>query len=74
MQNLLEEDAEELVEFLLKPETVLYVCADGAKISQSIANGLSVCLQKVLHLNEEEALRRLKELKTQGKYREDVWL
>ncbi|KAH8288416.1 hypothetical protein KR054_002552, partial [Drosophila jambulina] len=74
VQTLLEEDAEELVELLLKPETVLYVCADGAKISQSIANGLSVCLQKALYLNEEEALRRLKELKTQGKYREDVWL
>ncbi|KAH8243769.1 hypothetical protein KR032_009953, partial [Drosophila birchii] len=74
VQTLLEEDAEELVELLLKPETVLYICADGAKISQSIANGLSVCLQKALHLNEEEGLRRLKELKTQGKYREDVWL
>ncbi|KAH8356093.1 hypothetical protein KR200_010349, partial [Drosophila serrata] len=74
VQKLLEEDAEELAELLLKPDTVLYVCADGAKISQSIANGLSVCLQKTLNLNEEEALRRLKELKTQGKYREDVWL
>ncbi|KAH8346964.1 hypothetical protein KR059_003617, partial [Drosophila kikkawai] len=74
VQTLLEEDADELVELLLKPETVLYVCADGAKISQSIASGLGVSLQKALHLNEEEALRRLKELKTQGKYREDVWL
>ncbi|KAH8353849.1 hypothetical protein KR084_008942 [Drosophila pseudotakahashii] len=74
VQQMLAEDAEDLVKFLLKPETVLYLCADGAKISQSIANGLSLCLQKALHLTEEEASRHLKELKTQGKYREDVWL
>jgi len=74
VQQMLAEEAEDLVKFLLKPETVLYLCADGAKISQSIANGLSLCLQKALHLTEEEASRQLKELKTQGKYREDVWL
>ncbi|XP_017111190.1 methionine synthase reductase [Drosophila elegans] len=74
VQEMLAEDGEDLVKFILKPETVIYVCADGAKISQSIANGLSLCLQKVLHLTEEEAVRQLKELKAQGKYREDVWL
>ncbi|XP_016949338.1 methionine synthase reductase [Drosophila biarmipes] len=74
VQQMLEEDAEDLVKFLLKSETVLYLCADGAKISQSIENGLGQCLQKALHLTEVEAARQLKELKTQGKYREDVWL
>ncbi|XP_017004526.2 methionine synthase reductase [Drosophila takahashii] len=74
LPQVLADDAEDLVEFLLKPETVLYLCADGGKISQSIANALSLCLQKALHLTEEEASRQLKELKTQGKYREDVWL
>ncbi|KAH8369214.1 hypothetical protein KR009_004322 [Drosophila setifemur] len=74
VQQLLEDDAEELVAFLLRPDTVLYLCADGSKISQSIANGLRVCLQKVLHLNDEDALLRLNNLRTQGKYREDVWL
>ncbi|XP_017039672.1 methionine synthase reductase [Drosophila ficusphila] len=74
VQQMMLEDAEELVGFLLKPDTVLYLCADGAKISQAIANGLRLCLQKALHLTEEEASSQLKELKTQGKYREDVWL
>ncbi|XP_001359446.4 methionine synthase reductase [Drosophila pseudoobscura] len=74
VQQLLEEDAEELVKLLLKPDTVLYICADGAKISTSIASGLCLCLQKVLHLDETEATRQLKELREQGKYREDLWL
>ncbi|EDV49144.1 methionine synthase reductase [Drosophila erecta] len=74
VQEMLEEDCDDLVKFLMKPETVLYICADGAKISQSIASGLSRCLQKALHLTEEEASQVFKELKTQGKYREDVWL
>ncbi|XP_039494623.1 methionine synthase reductase [Drosophila santomea] len=74
VQQMLQEDCEDLVKFLMKPETVLYICADGAKISQSIASGLGRCLQKALHLSEDEASQLLKELKTQGKYREDVWL
>ncbi|EDW84301.1 uncharacterized protein Dwil_GK13220 [Drosophila willistoni] len=74
VQQLLEEDAEELVELILEPETVLYVCADGAKISQSIGQALSKCLQKVLHLDETQSAERLKELRQQGKYREDIWL
>ncbi|KAM8704301.1 hypothetical protein ACLKA7_008841 [Drosophila subpalustris] len=74
VQELLEQDAEQLVEQLLQPTTVLYVCADGAKISKSIDDALRRCLQLVLHLDEMEAMQRLKELRTQGKYREDVWL
>ncbi|XP_017076463.2 methionine synthase reductase [Drosophila eugracilis] len=74
VQQMMSDDADDLITFLLKPETVLYLCADGAKISQSIANGLNQCLQKVLHITEEEASQQLKELKTKGKYREDVWL
>lgn len=71
---MLEEDCEDLVEFLMKSETVLYICADGAKISQSIAGVLSRCLQKAMHLTEEEASQLLKKLRKQDKYREDVWL
>ncbi|KAH8326379.1 hypothetical protein KR067_006079 [Drosophila pandora] len=74
VQQLLEEDSEELVALLLQANTVLYVCADGAKISQSIAGGLIKCLQTALQLSEEEAAQKLKELRAQGKYREDVWL
>ncbi|EDV93496.1 methionine synthase reductase [Drosophila grimshawi] len=74
VQQLLEEDAEQLVELLLQPSTILYVCADGAKISKSIEEGLRRCLQLALHLDEMEAVQRLKELRTQGKYREDLWL
>lgn len=74
VQELLEEDAEQLVTLLLQPSSVLYVCADGAKISKSIDDGLRRCLQLVLHLDETEAVQRLKELRAQGKYREDVWL
>lgn len=74
VQDLLEEDAEKLVTLLLQPSSVLYVCADGAKISKSIDDGLRRCLQLVLQLNETEAMQRLKELRAQGKYREDVWL
>uniref|UniRef100_A0A6P4E5W0 Methionine synthase reductase n=1 Tax=Drosophila rhopaloa TaxID=1041015 RepID=A0A6P4E5W0_DRORH len=74
VQEMMAEDSEDLVKFLIKHDTVIYVCADGAKISQSIANGLCLCLQKVLHLTEEEASRQLMELKAHGKYREDVWL
>eukprot|EP00099_Drosophila_melanogaster_P009887 NP_001262637.1 uncharacterized protein Dmel_CG14882, isoform B [Drosophila melanogaster] len=74
VQHMLEEDCEDLVEFLMKSETVLYICADGAKISQSIAGVLSRCLQKAMHLTEEEASQLLKKLRKQDKYREDVWL
>lgn len=74
VQEMLEEDAEQLIPLLLKPESVLYVCADGAKISKSIDEGLRRCLQLVLQLGETEATERLKELRAQGKYREDVWL
>ncbi|KAH8295227.1 hypothetical protein KR018_008874 [Drosophila ironensis] len=73
VQQLLEEDSEELVEFLMQSNTVVYVCADGAKISQSIFNGLRQSLQNALHLNEEEAAQKLKDLVPQGKFREDIW-
>lgn len=74
VQELLEKDAEKLVELLMQPTTTIYVCADGAKISKSIDEALRRCLQKILHLDETEAVERLKELRAQGKYREDVWL
>lgn len=74
VQEMLEEDAEQLIPLLLQPESVLYVCADGAKISKSIDEGLRRCLQLVLQLDETEATQRLKDLRVHGKYREDVWL
>lgn len=74
VQEMLEEEADQLIPLLLQPESVLYVCADGAKISKSIDEGLRRCLQLVLQLEETEATQRLKELRAQGKYREDVWL
>ncbi|ALC47717.1 CG14882 [Drosophila busckii] len=74
VHELLEEDAETLVNFLLDPKTVLYVCADGAKISKSISQSLSSCLQQALELNETEAAQEIQEMRTKGKYREDLWI
>ncbi|EDW15845.1 methionine synthase reductase [Drosophila mojavensis] len=74
VQQLLEQDAEQLVELLQQPTTVLYVCADGAQISKSINESLRCCLQQVLNLNEAEATQQLKDFRAQGKYREDIWL
>lgn len=74
VQQLLQQDAEQLVELLQQPTTILYVCADGAKISKSIEDSLRCCLQQVLSLDETQATHHLKELRTQGKYREDIWL
>ncbi|KAH8310418.1 hypothetical protein KR044_001239 [Drosophila immigrans] len=74
VQELMEKDAEELVELLLHSATIIYICADGAKISKSIEAALRSCLQRVLQLDEKAAMDKLKELRSQGKYREDVWL
>ncbi|KAH8359044.1 hypothetical protein KR093_004081 [Drosophila rubida] len=74
VQELLDKDAEQLVELLQQPTTVMYICADGAKISKSIEAAVRSCLQRILQLDEKAALEHLKELRTQGKYREDVWL
>ncbi|EDW66696.1 methionine synthase reductase [Drosophila virilis] len=74
VQQLLEQDAQQLVELMQQPTTVLYVCADGAKITKCIEDGLRRCLQLGLKLDEMEATQWLKEMRAKGKYREDIWL
>ncbi|XP_060649689.1 methionine synthase reductase [Drosophila nasuta] len=74
VQDLLETDAAELVDLLQQPSTVMYICADGAKISKSIEETVRGCLQRVLQLDGRAALEKIKELRSLGKYREDIWL
>ncbi|XP_067633584.1 methionine synthase reductase [Eurosta solidaginis] len=64
----------EFVEFLMQENTVLYTCADGGKISQSIDKAIIECLAQVQKITWDEAKEVTKSLKRNGKYREDVWL
>lgn len=73
VQESLEDNGHELVKLLIKPQTVLYVCADGGEISTSLEKTLQNLLSKELSLNEEETVEMIKELKTTKKYREDIW-
>ncbi|XP_030376143.1 methionine synthase reductase [Scaptodrosophila lebanonensis] len=74
VQELLKKDAAELIELLQHPATVLYVCADGAKISKAIQDGIKQCLISTLNLDEEAAMKQVQDMRKAGKYREDTWL
>ena len=73
VQDCLEDNSQEVVELLMKPETVLYVCADGGEISKSLEKSLQGILSKELSINEEETIEMIKELRATKKYREDIW-
>ncbi|XP_005178690.1 methionine synthase reductase [Musca domestica] len=74
VQDVLLENSANIVELLLQPDTVLYLCADGGEISKSIETCLCRIFHEKLQISETEAGQMLKDYKAQGKYRVDVWL
>ncbi|XP_073831240.1 methionine synthase reductase [Musca autumnalis] len=74
VQDALAQNADSFVEMLLNPDTILYLCADGGEISKSIEECFVHILQEKLQISAVEAGQMLKDFKTQGKYRIDVWL
>lgn len=73
IQDSLYANSQEFVELFLHSDTVIYICADGAQISQSIEMSIHKILTKELTISEVEAADMLKSFKAQGKYREDLW-
>ena len=73
VQDYLEDNSQEVVELLMKPETVLYVCADGGEISKSLEKSLQSILSKEMSINEENTIEIIKDLRATKKYREDIW-
>ncbi|KAI8129491.1 hypothetical protein FF38_00574 [Lucilia cuprina] len=74
VQESLESNAQELVELLMKPDTIIYLCADGGEISKSIEKSLQNILSKELTISAEESIAMMKDFKVKRKYREDIWL
>ncbi|KAM7359272.1 methionine synthase reductase isoform 2-T2 [Cochliomyia hominivorax] len=74
VQDALEANTSDFIELLMKPETVLYLCADGGYISKSIEKSLQNILVKELSITEQESKDMLKDFKVKRKYREDIWL
>lgn len=74
VQDRMRANAEDFVQQLTKKETVLYVCADGTKISKSIEDCIKECLVKVLECSDEEATLLIKVMRSSGKYKEDIWV
>lgn len=74
VQEAMEANAHDLIELLMKPDTIIYLCADGGQISKSIEKSLQNILCKELSITEQESAEMLKDFKTKRKYREDIWL
>lgn len=74
VQESLKGKSQKLVELFMKPETILYLCADGRHISKSVEKSLQNILAKELAITEAESIEILKDFKTKRKYREDIWL
>ncbi|XP_065354368.1 methionine synthase reductase [Calliphora vicina] len=74
VQDSLECNAQQLVELLMKPETTIYLCADGGQISKSIEKSLQNILVKELAITAEESVEMMNDFKAKRKYREDIWL
>lgn len=66
--------SEEITNYLLKDETDLYVCADGATISRDIEDSICSCLVKKLNIETTQAKDMIKQYRIQKKYREEIWL
>lgn len=73
IQDVMLAHCEGFVDFLLKPSTILFVCADGARISKSIEDGIKKCLMQALAYDDSEAMEVIKDFRKCGKYREDLW-
>ncbi|XP_055854923.1 methionine synthase reductase [Episyrphus balteatus] len=74
VQDQLRINALEVVEQLTKKDTNLYVCADGTKISKSIEECIKECLMMSLECSDEEAILVIKEMRSAGRYKEDIWV
>lgn len=72
IQDSLHANSQEFVELFLHPNTVTYICADGAQISKSIEVSIHKILTEELTISEMEAVDMLKSFKAKGKYREDL--
>lgn len=74
VQDALSSLSEEITDYLLRDKTDLYVCADGATISKDIEDSICNCLTKELNIEAAQAKDMIKQYRSQGKYREEIWL
>ncbi|XP_013099453.2 methionine synthase reductase isoform X1 [Stomoxys calcitrans] len=76
VQDALMKYSHEIFEFLMTSDATLYLCADGGgEITKCIEGALADIIKNGMHLQEvNEAMQVLKEFKTSGKYKLDLWL
>ncbi|KAL5273194.1 MTRR family protein [Megaselia abdita] len=74
VQDQIVGNEESFVKLLLKEETVLFVCADGAGISKGVEECISKCLERVLAIDDVQSKELVLKFKKERKYREDLWV
>ncbi|KAJ3299758.1 NADPH-cytochrome P450 reductase [Borealophlyctis nickersoniae] len=73
VQHVLEEQAEGVWELLGKQKGHFYVCGDAKHMARDVNDTLAKIARSVGGLNEEAAKGWVKDLRTHGRYLEDVW-
>lgn len=74
VQDLIRSEQEEFVRWMMKPNTLIFVCGEGKNMLPDIQNTIVQCLVNVNMMPECDAIEFVKELKKSSKYIEDVWI
>lgn len=74
VQDLIRSEKEEFVKWVMKPNTMIYVCGEGKKMLPDIQSTIVQCLVDVNLMSESDSIDFVKDLKKSGKYIEDVWI
>lgn len=74
VQDLIRSEQEEFVKWVMKPNTLIFVCGEGKKMLPDIQSTIVKCLSTVNLMDESDSIEFVKDLKKSGKYIEDVWI
>uniref|UniRef100_A0A7S3GER8 FAD-binding FR-type domain-containing protein n=1 Tax=Palpitomonas bilix TaxID=652834 RepID=A0A7S3GER8_9EUKA len=73
VQDLMREDGEELINFVLENDAYIYICGDGAAMAKDVEDTLISLLEEHGKMAKEKAVAKLREWKNYGRYVKDVW-
>ncbi|KAJ1483348.1 hypothetical protein T484DRAFT_2593710 [Baffinella frigidus] len=73
VQNLMEEQGDEFIRWLLDDDCLMYVCGDGAKMARDVKAKVAALLVKHRGMEAKAADALIAEWVSTGKYLQDIW-
>lgn len=72
VQDLMRENSKSIID-VLDQGGRLYICGDGSKMAPEVESTLVAAYREIHNVNEQEAMKWLEGLESEGRYAKDVW-